>query len=202
MREAMLAALETRRSSAILALAEPGPDEAELKRLLAIAARVPDHGALTPWRFIVVRGNEREALSRQMIEALAVPLPLMPENERALAEQKIRKVFTIAPVIIVVVSKPAQGVSIPESEQLLSAGAVCMNLLVAAGAAGFGGNWITGWAAYHPVAHAALHVGAEESVAGIILLGTPNAVQPDRPRPDLDTIVTYWNAKQASTEFR
>lgn len=185
----MLDFLECRRSAATATLREPGPSEADLRRLLAIAARVPDHGALTPWRFIVVRGEARNTLSRQMIDALAA----VPPEERFLAEQKIKKVFTIAPVIVIVVSRIVAG-HIPAVEQTLSAGAACMNLVTAAGAAGFGANWITGWAAYHPVAHTALRIGAEESIAGIILLGSTDSAQPDRPRPDLDTIVSYWSA--------
>ncbi|MBY0613297.1 MAG: nitroreductase family protein [Beijerinckiaceae bacterium] len=187
-RAAVLAFLESRRSAATATLREPGPSEAGLRRFLAIAARVPDHGALTPWRFIVVRGEARNTLSRHMIDALASA----PPEDRLLAEQKIKKVFTIAPVIVIVVSRIVAG-DIPAVEQTLSAGAACMNLVTAAGAAGFGANWITGWAAYHPVAHAALQIGPEESVAGIILLGTTDSTQPDRARPDLDTIVSYWN---------
>ena len=158
--------------------------------MLAIAARVPDHGALEPWRFIVIEGEARFGLAGQMIAALATHGG--SEEERRLAEQKIGKVFTVAPAIVIVVSRVVRGASIPEIEQTLSAGAVCMNLVIAAGAMGFGVNWITGWAAYHPVAHAALTIAEGESIAGIMLIGTPTTLQADRARPALDTITTYW----------
>ena len=179
--------LEKRRSAATADLAAPGPDRDELARLLTIASRVPDHGTLAPWRFIVIEGEHRQELSRQMTASLADLGASMPAQERQTAEQKIRKVFTIAPTVVVVVSRTVEGTGIPEIEQVLSAGAACMNLVIAATASGYGANWITGWAAYHPVAHAALGIAAGETIAGIILIGRAGTTQPDRPRPALDT---------------
>ena len=192
MMDEILDHLEKRRSAATVALGSPGPTRAELDRILRIAMRVPDHGNLTPWRFIVIEGDHRQEISRQMIAGLADGSPAMPAEERQTAEQKIRKVFTIAPTIIVVTSRVVEGAHIPEIEQVLSAGAACMNLIVAATASGYGANWITGWAASHHVAHAALGLSAGETVAGIILLGSVSAAQADRPRPDPDMLVRYW----------
>ena len=184
--------LEKRRSASTAALQSPGPTRAELDRILKLAMRVPDHGNLTPWRFIVIEGDHRLELSRQMIAGLADRSPSLPSEERQVAEQKIRKVFTIAPTIVVVTSRVVKDSPIPEAEQVLSAGAACMTLIVAATASGYGANWVTGWAASHPVAHAALGLVHGETVAGIILLGSVTAAQADRPRPDPDTLVRYW----------
>ena len=184
--------LEKRRSAATASLEAPGPSRAELHRMLAIAMRVPDHGSLTPWRFTVIEGDHRAEIIRQMIASLADQSLSMAAEDRVMAEQKIRKVFTIAPTIVVVTSRIVEGASIPAIEQVLSAGAACMNLIVAATASGYGANWITGWAAAHPIAHAALGIAPGETIAGIILIGSLNAAQADRPRPSPDTLVRYW----------
>lgn len=190
----ILAHLEKRRSAATVMLEAPGPSASELDRILTIAARVPDHGGLVPWRFIVVEGEARNDLSQQMIAALGDLGVSMPAAERETAEQKIKKVFTIAPTVVVVASRIVKGAGIPEIEQVLSAGAACMNLVTAATASGYGANWITGWAAYHPVAHAVLGIADAETIAGIILIGSVKTAQIDRSRPALDAIVTRWSA--------
>ncbi len=186
-----LTLLETRRSAATLALKEPGPDAAQMARILQIAARVPDHGALTPWRFIVIAGEARAKLAQSLMQALMAAG--ISAEATALARTKITKVFTLAPSVVIVVSCPKRDHPIPEIEQVLSAGAACMNLILAARALGFGANWVTGWAAADPIARSVLGVQPGEAIAGIIMLGTDTAPQPDRPRPELATLVSYWD---------
>jgi nitroreductase len=162
-----LALLARRRSSKPFHLAEPGPYPGQVEALLRLATRVPDHGKLAPWRFVVLQGDARGRVGDLLAAAAA-------EQAGASAE-------TI---------EAARHPKIPLWEQHLSAGAVCYGLLVAAEAMGFGAVWLTGWAAYDQGAKAALGVGAHEQVAGYIHIGTQIQTQTERPRPDLSRIVT------------
>jgi nitroreductase len=199
--EAWLSALERRRSVDPDFLGEPGPSPDQTARLLRIAARVPDHGALEPWRFIVLEGPAREAASARMAEAYAQALAsdmadFARENPEKAARQtaKMPKIFARAPLVVVVVSRADPAARHPEIEQLLSAGAVCHNLIVAATAMGFGADWLTGWPAYDPRALAVLGVGPGEKVAGIIHIGTTLRASPERRRPNMAAIATRWTA--------
>jgi nitroreductase len=182
--------MAARRSTPANALAEPGPDAAELDRILTLAARVPDHGKLIPWRFIVIEGEARAELGRRLAGLMAQLEPDAPE--RRIAAQGA--CFSQSAVVVAVVSRAAPHVKIPEWEQQLSAGAVCMNLSLAANALGFGAQWLTGWAAYEPRAREIVGLSADERVAGFIHIGTPTERLTDRPRPDLAEIVTRWGA--------
>jgi nitroreductase len=179
-----LAFLIRRRSAAALSLREPGPDAAELERLLVLAARVPDHGKLAPWRFVVLRGEAKQAFVRGL-EAIAGG---RPDGPKALA--KLEKIRT-PPVTVAVVSRRVEG-DIPEWEQRLSAGAVCAMLVVAAQAMGFGANWITDWYAYDPDAGRLLGLGEGERVAGYVQLGAAAEAPLERARPDVSAITTHW----------
>jgi nitroreductase len=178
--------LLTRRSRPAKMLRAPGPDRATLERLLTAAARVPDHGKLEPWRFLVL---ERAALDR-----LAT---LTTERGEALGEEpeKIAKAaatFGDSPFAVAVISAPKPSDKIPEIEQLLSAGAVCLSLLNAALAQGFGACWLTGDAAHDPDFRArGLGLEQHERIAGFIHIGTTEATPPDRPRPDVAAL-TRW----------
>lgn len=197
--EAMLGMLERRRSVDPDFLVAPGPDAGQLDRLLRIAARVPDHGMLEPWRFIVLEGAARETVSARIGAAYAAALetdmagfardnPEKAERQRA----KMPKVLARAPLVIVVVSRARADAPKPEVEQVLSVGAACMNLVVAATAMGFGANWLTGWPAYDARAHAILGIAPGEAVAGFIHIGTPARATPERRRPDLAAITARW----------
>jgi len=180
--------LNTRRSVSAAFLVEPGPDEAQLAEILTIASRVPDHGKLTPWRFIVFRGDARmragEALAKRYLE-------LHPEADgKILAEEAAR--LAKAPLAIAVVSCSAPHVKIPEYEQLLSAGAAAMNLVHGAHALGFAAQWITGWIAYDDSAVKILGLSPDERLVGIIHVGTASVPPADRPRPPLADIVSEW----------
>ena len=182
-----LALLSTRRSGKPRELVAPGPDSAQLAQMLEIAARTPDHGKLAPWRFVIVPGDRRAALARVITEAYRVERPQAARLEIEALEQ----FATQAPALVVVLSSPRTESHIPLWEQELSAGAACMNLLHAAHAMGFAGGWLTGWSAYSDTVRDAF--GADpERIAGFIFLGTPGKQLEERPRPDLQNIISIW----------
>jgi nitroreductase len=185
--------LMRRRSVSPLRLDEPGPSAEEVRKLLTVATRVPDHGLLEPWRIILVQGTAREKLGARLAAAF---LKANAHQEPASADLGIRKIKAVlcAPLVAIVVSRVDRSARIPEWEQVLSAGAVCMNLITAASALGYGSTWLTGWGAYDPAALQILGVRAEEKVAGIIPIGTASEPQQDRPRPSLLKSLTMWTA--------
>lgn len=177
--------LARRRSASAQTLGAPGPDAETLDGLLTLAARVPDHGKLSPWRFIVLDGEAKQAFVAE-VERIAAR---RPDREKSLgALIKLRN----PPTSVVVVSRPTPG-KIPLWEQELSAGAVCMTLLIAAQAAGFGANWITDWYSDDPAALALLRLAAGERVAGFVHLGASLDPPLERVRPERDAIVTRWS---------
>ena len=185
---AALAFLLSRRSYPARTLTLPVPDAAQIALILTAAARVPDHGKLEPWRFIVL---QKAALLRLagLVARRAVALNTDPEKRPKSVAQ-----YAQADLAIVVVSVPKSTLKVPLAEQVYSAGAVCMGVLNAATALGFGANWLTGWPAYDRVFLAeGLGLSPEESMAGIIHIGTVGDVVPDRPRPDLERITTWLN---------
>ena len=190
----LLDMLERRRSVTPLRLAEPGPNAQELRRLLAIALRVPDHGALKPWRIIVVQGPAREELAGKLAGAFLASGAHRQSAGADLAVRKIRTMLTSAPLVVIVVSRADAATHIPDWEQVLSAGAVCMNLMNGAFALGYGAIWLSGWAAYDPAALRILGLGPEEKVAGVFPIGTPIERSQDRARPALEDFVTVWGA--------
>ena len=189
-----LTLLTRRRSTPPAALSGPGPDAAQLETLLTIASRVPDHGKLAPWRFIVFEGEGREKAGEIIAHAFAAMEPTAPET-RIEAE---RKRLAMAPLVIAVVSRAAPHGKIPVWEQELSAGAVCMNLLVAAQAMGFSASWLTQWYSYDRGVLAQFGLSEEERIAGFIHIGRADSAPEDRPRPALDTIVSRFHASGES----
>jgi nitroreductase len=181
----VLGFLALRRSASAAALTAPGPDESELAKLLRLAVRVPDHGKLFPWRFIVLRGKEK-AVYVAALEPLAAD-QVNPDKAKA-ALAKVRN----PPVSVCVVSRLLEG-AIPEWEQRLSSGAVCMTLLIAAQAAGYGANWITDWYAYDARAKAVLGLSGDERVAGFVHIGTPAETPLERVRPAVADLTSTWS---------
>lgn len=183
-----LSLLETRRSGKPRDLVAPGPSASELDRILTIAVRAPDHGKLSPWRFVIVERDQRESLAKLLHRAL-------PEHDPEATDAHYAKELEFAyqaPLLIVLISSPIQGHKIPVWEQELSCGAVAMNLLHAAHALGYVGGWITGWRAYSPrVTRAFCKEG--ERIAGFIFLGTPANPLEERPRPAVADHVSNWN---------
>lgn len=175
--------LLSRRSRPAKMLGAPGPDRAALERMLTAAVRVPDHGKLEPWRLIVLRA----AGQARFAEAIRTRAEIAGEDA-----VKGATPFEHAPVTVAVVAAPRQGATVPRIEQTLSAGAVCLSLVNAALASGWGAAWMTGWPAYdRALLEGALGLGAEEWIAGFVHIGTERATPPDRPRPDLAAI-TRW----------
>jgi len=182
--------LSTRRSRKAAELRPPGPSPTEIDKLLTIACRVPDHGKLTPWRFIVFEGDARLAAGAAIATAFSTKYPdAKPEHI-----EFERKRLAQAPLVIAVVSRAGPHVKIPEWEQVLSAGAAAMNLVLAAHALGYGANWITGWYAYDRGVLDALGLAPHERIAGFIHIGTPSGPVEDRPRPALSEIATRFPA--------
>lgn len=182
--------LQTRRSVKADDLTEPGPDSAQLNTILRIASRVPDHKKLAPWRFIVIQGEARARLGEVLAKVCVANEP----DATAGRLETERNRFLRAPMVIAVISSPRRHPAVPEWEQVLSAGAVCMNVLHAAGALGFSGHWLTEWYAYDERVCAALGLGTNERIAGFIHLGSAKQPPEERERPDLKEIVTYWTA--------
>lgn len=183
-----LALLLTRRSGSAKAMGAPGPDAAQVETILSAATRVPDHGKLTPWRFIVFEGAARAVFGDHLASLFREANPTAIDE---LIEAERRR-FLRAPVVVAVVSKAQGNAKVSEWEQVLSAGAVCMTMLNAAHALGFAGSWITEWYAYDERVRPLLGLAPHERTAGFIYLGTPSVPLEDRPRPELDSVVTYW----------
>ncbi|MBQ0821615.1 nitroreductase [Microvirga terrae] len=183
-----LSRLLQRRSVPPRWLGEPGPSDREVEALLTVASRVPDHGKLVPWRFILIQGEARGRLGDVLATAFQA------DNPGAGAEQIAaeRERFTQAPLVVAVVSRVVPHVKIPDWEQVLSAGAVCMNLLTGATALGYGASWLSGWAAFDRRVLDVLGLTPDERIAGFVHIGTAQETPPDRDRPSLSDIVTRF----------
>lgn len=186
-RSSLLSLLETRRSAKPRSLAASGPSDDELERILAIAARTPDHGKLHPWRFVIVDEGQRDALAGVLHEALSA------EDETATPahHNKEDEFAHYGGTLVVVVSAPVANHKIPVWEQELSCGAAGMNLLLGAAALGYDGGWVTGWRAYSPQVTAAFCQPGER-IAGFVFIGKSPAEFDERSRPSLDQVVSRW----------
>ena len=183
-----LSLLETRRSGKPRELVGPGPTPAELERMLTIAARVPDHGKLQPWRFVTVASDQREALAQLLLAALDAEV-----SEAGLAHRQKEVEFAhLSGQLIVLISAPVPDHKIPVWEQELSAGAAGMNLLLAAHAMGFVAGWVTGWRTYSERVRTAF-CGNGERIAGFIFIGKSGRELEERPRPALAEIARPWS---------
>jgi nitroreductase len=182
--------LKTRRSVKPMELTGPGPSREDIDTLLAIASRVPDHGKLAPWRFIVFEGEARLSAGEIIAAAFAA------DRADATADQLDfeRKRLARAPLVIAVVSRAAPHVKIPVWEQELSAGAAAMNLVIAAHALGYAASWITEWYAYDRRVLDKLGLAANERIAGFVHIGRVSKPPEDRDRPKLESIVTHFSA--------
>lgn len=187
-RSSTLSLLESRRSGKPREMIAPGPSDEELQRMLRVAMRVPDHGKLSPWRFVVVGKDQREQLAELLHKALRAEdqsaSPAHHDKEEQFARQ--------GEALVVLISSPIPDHKIPVWEQQLSAGAAAMNFLSAAHALGYVGGWITGWRAYSPMVNAAF-AGPGERIAGFIFIGSPGRELEERPRPDPAEIIRNWS---------
>lgn len=182
-----LTLLATRRSGKPRDMVAPGPDDTQLADIVALASRVPDHGKLAPWRFVVVGRDQRDAFAALLQAAYRAGKPDAGRLERESIDQFARQ----APTLVVVLSSPKRDSHIPVWEQELSAGAACMQLLNAVTAHGFVGGWLTGWAAFSPQVRDAFG-GEGERIAGFVFIGTPSRPLDERPRPSPDAILSRW----------
>lgn len=187
-RSTPLSLLETRRSAKPRALTGRGPSEAELERILAIAARTPDHGKLTPWRFVVVADDQRDAFAALLRQALSEGDPCATIAHHIKEDEFAH----YAGALIVLVSAPIPDHKIPVWEQELSCGAAGMNLLLGATALGYDAGWVTGWRTYSPrVMQAFCEPG--QRIAGFFFIGRSSIEHEERPRPTLAQVVREWN---------
>lgn len=180
--------LSSRRTVTAPFLAEPGPAEDQLAELLTIACRVPDHGKLAPWRFVIFADEAREKVGQRLYEIAKRKWPERTEEQLAVE----RNQFLPAPLTVGVISTAAPHVKIPEFEQLLAAGNVAFNLCHAANALGFGAHWVTRWFAYDDEAATMLGAREGERFVAFVHIGTPQTRLEDRDRPDPQTLTTYW----------
>lgn len=183
-----------RRSASAADLGGPGPDARELELILRAATRVPDHGKLAPWRFILFEGAARTAFGARLAALFSADNP--QAEDALLAFERAR--FERAPLVIAVVSRVTPGHKIPVWEQELSAGAVCFAMLLAANALGFAGQWLTEWYAYDTRVAAELGLGAGERVAGFVYIGRAARDPLERVRPDRAALVTRYGAEPAA----
>lgn len=178
--------LLSRRSGSAKAMGAPGPSKTELASMLQAGARVPDHGKLFPWRFIVFEGEGRA----RMGDLLAKLRESEGERLQQIEEERMR--FLRAPVVVGVVSAAREQIKIPVWEQELSAGAACQNIVIAAHALGYVANWVTEWYAYHPLVKQGIGLKPGERMAGFIYIGTPTVSLEERVRPEMEKIVSYF----------
>ena len=182
-----LSLLHTRRSGKPRDMIAPGPDSGQLEAILRAAIRVPDHGKLAPWRFVIIGSDQRDALAALLTAAYRAEKPEAGRLELESMEQMARQ----APALVIALSKPVPHSKIPAWEQELSAGAACMNLLTAAHASGFVGSWLTGWPTYSETVRNAFGE-SDERIAGFIFIGSPGRPLDERPRPDFERVVRHW----------
>jgi nitroreductase len=183
-----LGLLASRRSGSAKAMSGPGPSAEQLRIILAAGARVPDHGKLAPWRFIIFAGEARARMGQLLAQCVEPGDQANGEERQAMERAR----FLRAPVVVGVVSRVREGIPIPEWEQILSAGAACQNMLIAAHAEGFTANWLTEWYAYHPKVCEQIGLKAGERIAGFIYIGTSTAKLEERVRPDLDSLISHF----------
>ena len=188
-----LALLETRRSAKPRELIGPGPTGAEMDRILTIAARIPDHGKLHPWRFVIVAEEDRDGFEKILRDALAKELP----EATSAHYEKEHEFAHYAGQLVVLISAPVEGHKIPVWEQQLSCGAAGMNLLLGAHALGYVAGWVTGWRAYSEHVRRSL-CRPGERIAGFIFIGQPSRELEERDRPALETIAGSWQPPEIS----
>ncbi|MBL8583048.1 MAG: nitroreductase [Rhizobiaceae bacterium] len=180
--------LLSRSSPPIAELKEPAPSAAELDTMIRVASRVPDHGRLTPWRFILYRGDARVEIGKRLAEIAERREGPLPEGRR---QQELTR-FSRAPLVVGVVCSPKANPKIPEWEMFLSGGAAAMNLLLAATALGYGANWISNWYSDVPEARAMLGLAPQERVVGFVHIGTFSGEAQDRPRPEPAAVASNY----------
>jgi len=179
-----------RRSVKAADICDPGPSKDHITQILETAVRVPDHGKLGPWRFILFENQARQDFGDFLSARFKEVNPTAPEALLQLENQR----FMRAPLIICVIAKIKAGIKIPEWEQELSVGASCQNILTAASLLGFASQWLTEWYAYDEAVENRLGLDKDERVAAFIYIGSAKEKPAERERPSLDSRISRWNA--------
>ncbi|MGI9355590.1 MAG: nitroreductase family protein [Rhizobiaceae bacterium] len=182
--------MKTRRSAVSLTLEEPGPDAGELRGIIEIASRVPDHGKLAPWRFVLWEKPAREAMHGALLDLLDSLEHIEDKPKKRAGTDKLLH----APCVVAVISQAAEHPKIPVWEQQLSAGAACMNMLIGANSRGYEAQWLTAWYVYEDTAREILQLNQGERIAGIIHIGSTSTPKTKRARPDIDDILSIRTA--------
>ncbi|MFT7572220.1 MAG: nitroreductase [Paracoccaceae bacterium] len=182
--------LLTRRSTVAKMMDGPGPSDAELQQILETGMRVPDHGRLTPWRFIVIRGDARDKIGDVIAASFKKNKADAIEEEIEIEQERLSR----APVVVAVLSRVHKGHKIPEWEQVLSAGAACQTMLIAAQSMGYAAQWLTEWYAYDPDVKSAVGAEPGDEIAGYVFFGNQMAEGKERARPEYENIVSEWSA--------
>lgn len=185
----MIELLLSRRSVSVRDMTSPGPTPEQLQTLLRAAHRVPDHGKLGPWRFVVFEGEARATFGKELANIYCQDNPDASDKLQSFQAD----LLTRAPLVIAVISTASEHEKIPQWEQILSAGAACQNLLIAATAMGFGAQWLTEWYGYHPQVHTLLGMAPHHRVAGFIYIGQYHQQPEERVRPALEDRVQFWS---------
>lgn len=189
--ETVLGFLARRRSTLARAMTTPGPDKDQLGMILTLAARVPDHRKLSPWRFIIFEGAARAKFGTYLASKFHKDHPELAEDRIQFEGER----FLRAPLIVAVVSSPQDCPrGTPKWEQELSAGAVCQNMLLAARASGFAAQWLTEWYAFDAQIAEDLGLSGKERIAGFVYMGTATEQPSERPRPDVEALTTRWSS--------
>ncbi len=184
----LLAFLKSRKSASAKAMSGPGPSAGQIEEIIGIATRVPDHGKLAPWRFVLFEDDARVKVGEAFAKRWAALNPTHGADSLAFQAG----LFLRAPVVLAVVSSAAPHVKIPIWEQQMSAGAVCYNVVLAALALGFDAQWQTDWVAYDSETKRVMGVSEAENIAGLVYVGTTSVPLEDRPRPDAKLLLTRW----------
>jgi nitroreductase len=184
----MLQVLQTRRSTPFKNLGPEGPNKGEIEQILTAASRVPDHNRLAPWWFVTFEGESRKSFGEVLKKAYLLEDPNAAEAKLELESERLMR----APVVIAVISRMKEGKA-PLWEQILSAGAACYNLCLAANALGYGTNWVTEWLAFNPQVKDALGMDDRDNIAGFIYIGKQIEKPEERERPVLTDISNAWN---------
>jgi len=181
--------LTTRRSTVARMMGDPGPNDDELRQIMEAGMRVPDHGRLTPWRFIVIRGDARDTIGDVIATSFKRNNPDAIQEQIEIEQERL----TRAPIVIAVVSRVHREHKIPVWEQILSSGAACQTMLIAAQSMGYAAQWLTEWYAYDSDVKKAIGAEADDEIAGFVYLGNPVGELTDRARPIYDHIVSEWS---------
>jgi nitroreductase len=181
--------LTTRRSTVARMMGDPGPNDDELRQIMEAGMRVPDHGRLTPWRFIVIRGDARDTIGGVIATSFKRNNPDAIQEQIEIEQERL----TRAPIVIAVVSRVHREHKIPVWEQILSSGAACQTMLIAAQSMGYAAQWLTEWYAYDSDVKKAIGAEADDEIAGFVYLGNPLGELTDRARPIYDHIVSEWS---------